>query len=162
MIILYVYFLIFLSVVLFVSDYCERLCELRTEKGISQKEAARDLSVSQALLSHYERGIREFGLDFLNRAADYYGVTTDYLLGRSDSRSGLNSEYLEDRTEDGKFTAQTVYRAAIMTHERMQALLLRAKRPICFMPRLFTARFLRRHKRDISRSAGFRSPRNTR
>lgn len=121
MIILYVYFLIFLSVVLFVSDYYERLCELRTEKGISQKEAARDLSVSQALLSHYERGIREFGLDFLNRAADYYGVTTDYLLGRSDSRSGLNSEYLEDRTEDGKFTAQTVYRAAIMTHERMNA-----------------------------------------
>ena len=107
--------------VLFVSDYYERLCELRTEKGISQKEAARDLSVSQALLSHYERGIREFGLDFLNRAADYYGVTTDYLLGRSDSRSGLNSEYLEDRTEDGKFTAQTVYRAAIMTHERMNA-----------------------------------------
>ena len=103
------------------SDYYERLCELRTEKGISQKEAARDLSVSQALLSHYERGIREFGLDFLNRAADYYGVTTDYLLGRSDSRSGLNSEYLEDRTEDGKFTAQTVYRAAIMTHERMNA-----------------------------------------
>ena len=44
--------------VLFVSDYYERLCELRTEKGISQKEAARDLSVSQALLSHYENELR--------------------------------------------------------------------------------------------------------
>ena len=65
-------------------NYAERLYELRTEKGLSQKEAANDLGVSQALLSHYEKGIREFGLDFLNRAADYYKVTTDYILGRTD------------------------------------------------------------------------------
>ena len=36
-----------------------RLYELRTEKGLSQKDAAKDLGVSQALLSHYEKGIRE-------------------------------------------------------------------------------------------------------
>ncbi len=45
-------------------NYAERLYELRTEKGLSQKDAANDLGVSQALLSHYEKGIREFGLDF--------------------------------------------------------------------------------------------------
>lgn len=103
------------------SAFFERLYELRIEKGISQKEAAKDLEVSQALLSHYEKGIREFGLSFLMRAADYYGVTADYLLGRSDSRSGLDSTFLEDRAEDKKFSSQTVYRAAIMTHERMNA-----------------------------------------
>ena len=69
----------------------QTLSKLRRQRGISQKKAAEELGISPALLSHYERGIREFGLDFLNRAADYYGVTTDYLLGRSDSRSGLNS-----------------------------------------------------------------------
>ena len=58
-----------------------RLSSLRKEKGLSQKEAAAGLGVSQALLSHYENGIRECGLDFLCRAADYYNVTTDYLLG---------------------------------------------------------------------------------
>lgn len=61
---------------------------LRKEKKISQKKAATDLQVSQALLSHYEKGIRECGLEFLVRAADYYGVSCDYLLGRSPERNG--------------------------------------------------------------------------
>ena len=51
--------------------------------------AAEDLGVSQALLSHYEKGIRECGLEFVVRVADYYGVSCDYLLGRSADRSGL-------------------------------------------------------------------------
>ena len=58
---------------------------LRKEKGISQKQAAADLGISQALLSHYEKGIRECGLEFLSRIADYYHVSCDYLLGRSPS-----------------------------------------------------------------------------
>lgn len=62
---------------------------LRKERGITQKQAAQDLGVSQALLSHYEKGIRECGLDFVVRVADYYNVSCDYLLGRSAERSGL-------------------------------------------------------------------------
>ena len=46
------------------SDFPRVLSLLRKEKGISQKEAANSLGVSQALLSHYEKGIRECGLDF--------------------------------------------------------------------------------------------------
>lgn len=61
---------------------------LRKERGITQKQAAQDLGVSQALLSHYEKGIRECGLDFVVRVADYYGVSCDYLLGRSAERTG--------------------------------------------------------------------------
>lgn len=56
---------------------------LRKERKITQKKAAMDLGVSQALLSHYEKGIRECGLNFLVKCADYYGVSCDYLLGRS-------------------------------------------------------------------------------
>ncbi len=103
------------------ATYSERLVELRTEKGYSQKAAAVDLGVSQALLSHYEKGIREFNLDFLCKVAEYYNVTTDYILGRTDSRTGLNSQALEDIEEDGVFNTRTIYRAAIMTHERMNA-----------------------------------------
>ncbi len=105
----------------FMATYSERLVELRTEKGISQKAAAADLGISQALLSHYEKGIREFNMDFLCRVADYYGVTTDYVLGRTQSRAGLNSTELEDREEDSLFNTRSIYRAAIMTHERMNA-----------------------------------------
>ena len=61
---------------------------LRKERGISQKKAATDLHISQALLSHYEKGIRECGLDFVVAAADYYGVSCDYLLGRTADKSG--------------------------------------------------------------------------
>lgn len=60
----------------------ERLVRLRKARGLSQKQVAADLGISQALLSHYERGIRECGLDFTVRLADYYAVTCDYLLGR--------------------------------------------------------------------------------
>ena len=62
---------------------------LRKERGITQKQAAQDLGVSQALLSHYEKGIRECGLDFVVRVAEYYNVSSDYLLGRSAERSGI-------------------------------------------------------------------------
>ncbi len=61
---------------------------LRKERGVSQKLVAAELGVSQALLSHYEKGIRECGLDFVVRAADYYGVSCDYLLGRTADKSG--------------------------------------------------------------------------
>lgn len=61
---------------------------LRKEKGISQKQAAAEFGISQALLSHYEKGIRECGLDFLVKCAKFYGVSCDYLLGVSPERNG--------------------------------------------------------------------------
>lgn len=61
---------------------------LRKERGLSQKQAAAELKISQALLSHYEKGIRECGLDFVARAADFYKVSCDYLLGRTVDKSG--------------------------------------------------------------------------
>ena len=67
-------------------DFPRLITLLRKERGESQKSAAANLGISQALLSHYEKGIRECGLDFLSRCADYYNVTTDYLLGRDSRR----------------------------------------------------------------------------
>lgn len=80
---------------------------LRKEKGVTQKQAAEALGVSQALLSHYEKGIRECGLDFVVRVADYYNVSCDYLLGRSADRSGLTLSVEEipspETSKDGIF-----------------------------------------------------------
>ncbi len=59
------------------------LCELRQENGLSQRKLAADLKISQALLSHYENGTREPGLPFICRACDYFGVSADYILGRT-------------------------------------------------------------------------------
>ena len=62
---------------------------LRKERHISQKEAAAELGISQALLSHYEKGIRECGLEFVVKVANYYSVSCDYLLGRSADPTGM-------------------------------------------------------------------------
>lgn len=71
------------------SSFSRIITLLRKERGITQKKAAEELGISQALLSHYEKGIRECGLEFVVRVADYYDVSCDYLLGRSADRSGL-------------------------------------------------------------------------
>ncbi len=65
----------------------QMLARLRRQRGISQKQAAEELGISPALLSHYENGIRECGLDFLLHIADYYGVSCDYLLGKSEFKN---------------------------------------------------------------------------
>ena len=80
------------------TDFPRILTLLRKEKGISQKQAAEDLGLAQALLSHYEKGKRECGLEFLLKAAEYYNVSTDYLLGRSPVASGevINHANIED------------------------------------------------------------------
>jgi len=73
-------------------SFSEIMSSLRRARGLSQRTAAADLHISQALLSHYENGAREPGLAFVCRACDYYGVSADYLLGRTeenaDSRIG--------------------------------------------------------------------------
>ena len=91
-----------------------RLYEQRKKKKISQKQAAKDLGISQALLSHYENGVRECGLSFVVKAADYYGVSCDYLLGKSNNiiNLGVASEF-NDIPEDEKMCSDTVVRAAL-------------------------------------------------
>ncbi len=85
-----------------VTDFPRTLCLLRQEKKISQRKAAGELGVSQALLSHYENGVREPGLSFVVRAADYYGVSADFLLGRTMARDGgaILAEDLADSSAD--------------------------------------------------------------
>ena len=69
-------------------DFPKRLASARKKRGISQKQAAAALGVSQALLSHYEKGIRECGLDFVVKVSQYYNVSCDYLLGGSNDSDG--------------------------------------------------------------------------
>lgn len=64
---------------------------LRKKRGLSQRKVASDLQISQALLSHYENGAREPGLEFVCRACEYYGVSADYLLGRVDDEGDTAS-----------------------------------------------------------------------
>lgn len=102
------------------SSISQRLVKLRKEKDLSQKDAAEALGVSQALLSHYEKGIRECGLDFLCKASVFYDVSTDYLLGLSETRISPDSGFdLADIPQDYEIKTNTVLRAAAAIYERM-------------------------------------------
>lgn len=104
------------------TDFALRLTDLRKEKNLSQKEAASCLGVSQALLSHYEKGIRECGLDFLRRACDFYDVTADYMLGLSDNRHGLNDIYTKSELPtDSEIRIKTLFRALVSLSEKLSA-----------------------------------------
>ena len=84
------------------AEFSRTLSLLRQEKGVSQRTAAGALGISQALLSHYENGIREPGLTFVVKACDYYGVSADYLLGRTLTRDGttIGTEELYDISDE--------------------------------------------------------------
>lgn len=60
------------------------LLELRQDKRLSQEDLARALGVSPSSISAYERHIRLPVIDVLVRIAEYFGVTTDYLTGRTE------------------------------------------------------------------------------
>lgn len=66
-----------------------RLKELRKEKGISQLKLAMDLSTNQNTISRYETGEREADYEMLIKIADYFNVSVDYLLGRTENRTFL-------------------------------------------------------------------------
>lgn len=85
------------------TDFSRSLALLRREKGVSQRAAAKELGISQALLSHYENGVREPGLTFVVKACDFYNVSADFLLGRTLSRDGttiLDADTLYDASEE--------------------------------------------------------------
>ena len=66
--------------------FAEVFSSLRRESGLNQREAAAELGISQALLSHYENGLREPRLAFVVKACEYYGVSADYMLGLTEKR----------------------------------------------------------------------------
>ena len=64
----------------------ERLRELRKEKGLSQIQVAIYCDITEKTYQNYELCTREPKLDILIRIADFYKVSIDYLVGRTDKR----------------------------------------------------------------------------
>ena len=82
-------------------SFGEILTSLREERGIYQKELAAILKVSVGTISNYENNIHFPDQEALLQLADYFGVTVDYLLGRTSYRHNLdtlNEEYAPGMT----------------------------------------------------------------
>ncbi|WP_426578917.1 helix-turn-helix domain-containing protein [Bacillus altitudinis] len=63
----------------------KRITTLRKKAGLTQEELAKKLNVTRSALSQYELGTREPNYDLLLKIADFFEVTVDYLIGRSDN-----------------------------------------------------------------------------
>ncbi len=66
--------------------YFQRLRDLREDKDMSQQQVAELLFTSQTVYSRYERGFRTLPIEHLLILADYYDVSTDYILGRTNNK----------------------------------------------------------------------------
>lgn len=65
--------------------YFRRLRDLREDNDLKQIQIADLLGIKQTVYSRYERGFQNIPLEHLLKLADYYGVSTDYILGRTDN-----------------------------------------------------------------------------
>jgi transcriptional regulator with XRE-family HTH domain len=68
-------------------EYWEILRELREDRDLKQEDIAKLLSCTQACYSNYENGKREIPPVVLEKLADFYGVSVDYLLGRTNTKT---------------------------------------------------------------------------
>lgn len=102
--------------------FATRLADLRKSTGQSQKDTAAILGVSQALLSHYEKGIRECGLGFVTKAATHYHVTCDYLLGVSSLKHGFSEGANSSGSipEDKELGSLTLFRVMTVLREKLE------------------------------------------
>ena len=71
-----------------------RISELRKQAGMSQFQLAKVLDIATSTLGMYETGKREPSLKVMNRIANYFNVTTDYLLGRPEKKDNDNVDYV--------------------------------------------------------------------
>lgn len=83
------------------------IAQLRERRGLSQAALSKELNISQATLAMYETNKRRPNVEMLNSIADYFNVTTDYLLGRPEKNDTTKSDKIEDMldsamTFDGK------------------------------------------------------------
>ena len=68
----------------------ELLATLRKERGVLQKDVAAHLSVTVATISNYEKGVHAPDYETLVKLADFFDVSTDYLLQRTDYKVGIS------------------------------------------------------------------------
>lgn len=79
--------------------FSHKLKQLRLSKDLSQRELGQKIGVSNATLSLYENNDRKPDFDTIKKLADYFGVTADYLLGRTDNPNGTVTESYTPETD---------------------------------------------------------------
>ena len=68
-------------------DFCQKLLLLRTERSVAQGAVAQSCGMTLRQYHRFERGEQKPGFDNLRRLADYFDVSVDWLMGRTERRT---------------------------------------------------------------------------
>ena len=102
------------------AQFGELLAELRRDAGLKQSELAEKLYVMAGTISNYENNVHLPDVEKLEAIADFFNVTTDYLLGRCSSDMSL--DVWEHPLLPGKTTGEVVQAIRSLTPERKHVL----------------------------------------
>lgn len=97
-----------------------RIKLLREARGLNQQGLANELNVSRAMISKYELGVSEPDISTIRRIADFFGVSSDYLLEISDEKINVSAFGLSDAEKDILFGFK---RLNSLQKEKLQAYL---------------------------------------
>lgn len=100
----------------------EILTELREDKGLTQRELAKEFHVSGSTISAYEIGKRPPSIEMLIAYAEYFDVTTDYLLGLTQSADSLSS--FADEFVPGKTVGMVMHEMKKLRPEQKEAIIV--------------------------------------
>ena len=87
-----------------------RIKQLRENRGLIQEILAAELGITQQMLSKYERDILCIKVDVLMKIAEYFNVTTDYLLGISEVKRDLQGQMKMNKTLDTYYDLIGIYK----------------------------------------------------
>lgn len=87
-----------------------RIKQLRENRGLIQEILASELGITQQMLSKYERDVLCIKVDVLKRIAEYFNVTTDYLLGVSEVKRDLQGQMKVNMTLDTYYDLIEIYK----------------------------------------------------
>lgn len=87
-----------------------RIKQLRENRGLIQEILASELGITQQMLSKYERDVLCIKVDVLKRIAEYFNVTTDYLLGISEVKRDLQGQMKMNKTLDTYYDLIEIYK----------------------------------------------------
>ena len=87
-----------------------RIKQLRENRGLIQEILASELGITQQMLSKYERDVLCIKVDVLKRIAEYFNVTTDYLLGVSEVKRDLQGQMKVNKTLDTYYDLIVIYK----------------------------------------------------
>lgn len=87
-----------------------RIKQLRENRGLIQEILASELGITQQMLSKYERDVLCIKVDVIKRIAEYFNVTTDYLLGVSEVKRDLQGQMKVNKTLDTYYDLIEIYK----------------------------------------------------